>query len=323
MLKKHILKKLVAATALSVLAAGSAWAFPTKPINIVVPYAPGGATDSTARILANALQNVSGNSFIVENVPGAGTTIGANKVAKATADGHTLLFGGLSANVLAPEIYKNVVTFDAKDFEPIVQIAAQPLILVVNSNSAYTSLAELIQTAAAKPGSLNFGSPGNGSAPHLISELFLIAANIQATHIPFKGAAPAMAALMGGEIDFLLDTPTAPMPQVAAGKLKGLGISTTQRAQKLEQIPTMDEQGVKGFEANTWFALFAPKGTPEPVLKTLNEQVNKALQDPEVRARMIDAYLYPAGGSQEDLQRFTDAERTRWTQIIDSKIQKN
>lgn len=321
MIIKHLLKKLIAATAVSGLAVSAAWAFPDKPVSIVVPYAPGGATDSTARILANALQSETGNSFVVENVPGAGTTIGANKVAKSAADGYTLLFGGLSANVLAPQVYKDVVTFDAQQFEPIVKIASQPLILVVNSGSSYKSLSELIKDASAKPGALNFGSPGNGSAPHLISELFLIEAGITATHIPFKGAAPAMAALIGGDIDFLLDTPTAPMPQIQGGKLRGLGVTTTQKVEKLENIPTMDSQGVKGFEASTWFALFAPKGTPEAVLNTLNEQVNKALQNPEVRAQMLGAYLYPAGGTRDDLQRFTSAERERWTKIIQSKLQ--
>lgn len=322
---RKLLTKLSVATVISGALLGTAAAYPDKPVTIVVPYSPGGATDSTARIMAQALQEVTGVSFIVENVPGAGTTIGAGKVARSEADGYTLLFGGLSANVLAPQIYSDVSNIDAlKAFDPIAGVATQPLILVVNSKSKYQTLGQLLEAARKDPEALNFGSPGHGSAPHLISELFLVEAGIEATHIPFKGAAPAIAALVGGNIDFLLDTPTAPMAQVKAGKLRALGITTTQKLEALKDVPTMDSQGVDGFEANTWFAFFAPEGTDPAVLDQLNAWVNKALENDKVKAQMKSAYLYPTPGSRDDLQQFTIAERARWTKIIEAKgLKKN
>lgn len=317
---RALLKKGICATALSLgLAHVATAAYPEKPVTIVVPYSPGGATDATARIMAEALQDITGNTFVVENTPGAGTTIGAGRAARARADGYTLLFGGLSANVLAPQIYKKVASFTPEDFEAVGRVASQPLILVVNENSKYQTLEELIKEAKDKPGMLNFGSPGLGSAPHLVSELFLAEAQIDALHIPFKGAAPALAALIGGEIDFFLDTPTAPMGQVQANRLRALGITAAEPVKGLEGIATMDRQGLSDFEATTWFALYAPKGTDPEILDDLNRWVNKALASPRVEELMATAYLYPAAGSRKDLQDFTDSERSRWLQVIDAE----
>lgn len=294
-------------------------AYPEKPVTIIVPYSPGGATDATARIMAEALQDITDNPFVVENTPGAGTTIGAGKVARSRADGYTLLFGGLSANVLAPQIYKKVATFTPENFEPVGRVASQPLILVVNEKSKYQTLSDLMNEAKDKPGTLNFGSPGLGSAPHLVSELFLAEAQMDAVHVPFKGAAPALAALVGGDIDFFLDTPTAPMGQVQANRLRALGITAAEPVKGLESIPTMESQGLSGFEATTWFAFYAPKGTDPDILEKLNGWINKALENSRVTELMASAYLYPAEGSRKDLQRFTDAERTRWLEIIEAK----
>lgn len=308
------------AAALLAMLPNAAAAYPDKPVTIVVPYSPGGATDSTARIMAQALQEETNVSFVVENVPGAGTTIGAGKVAKAPSDGYTLLFGGLSANVLAPQIYRDISSFDPVDaFDPVAGVASQPLILVVNSASKYQTLDQLLQDARQHPGALNFGSPGQGSAPHLISELFLSEAGIEATHVPFKGAAPAIAALIGGNIDFLLDTPTAPVSQIKAGRLRALGVTTKKKIDSLPDVPTMDSQGVTGFEASTWFAFFAPKGTDPEILGTLNGWVNHALENPKVQALMKSAYLTAMPGSRDDLQRLAERERERWAAIIKAK----
>ncbi len=299
---------------------GVSFAYPDKPVTIVVPYSPGGATDSTARIMAQALQEETGASFVVENAPGAGTTIGAGKVAKSPADGYTLLFGGLSANVLAPQIYRDISSIDLTTaFEPVAEVASQPLILVVNSASKYQNLSQLLDEARAHPEALNFGSPGQGSAPHMISELFLADAGIQATHVPFKGAAPAITALAGGNIDFLLDTPTAPMAQIKAGRLRALGVSTKENVAALPDIPTMDSQGVKGFEATTWFAFFAPAGTDPAILDKLNLWVNRALDNAKVKKLMSTAYLTPTPGSRAALQQLTETERARWAKIIEAK----
>lgn len=294
-------------------------AYPDKPITVVVPYAPGGATDSTARIMAQALQDIADTSFVVENVPGAGTTIGAGRVARAQADGYTLLFGGLSANVLAPQVYRDIIDIDPDTaFEPVGGVASQPFILVVNTESRFQNLGELLEEAHDNPGALNFGSPGQGSAPHLISELFLTEADIEATHIPFKGAAPAMTALIGGNIDFFLDTPTTPMPQVKGDRLRALGISTLEEAEGLEGIPTFDSQGVDGYEASTWFAFYAPKGTDAETLDKINVWINEALARPEVQKQFTQAYLYPMSGDRQALSDFTQSERSRWSTIVDS-----
>ena len=293
--------------------------YPEQPVTIVVPYAPGGATDSSARIMAHSLSELTGKPFIVENVPGAGTTIGFNKVAKAKPDGYTLLFGGLSANVLAPHIYQKIASSSPDAFEPIGMVATQPLILVVNENSAYQSLQDLLNEATKRPEALNFGSPGQGSAPHLISELFLVESGVQATHIPFKGAAPALVALLAGHLDFFLDTPTAPMPHVEGGKLRALGMTSLTAPDRLQQIPTLNEQGIEGFEAATWFALFAPKGTDEEKLETLNQWVNEAMASPAVQEQMVAAYLYAVPSTREELKNYVEAERERWTAIIDVK----
>lgn len=295
-------------------------AYPDKPVTIVVPYAPGGATDSTARILAQALQERAGQSFIVDNAPGGGTTIGSARVARSPADGYTLLFGGLSANVLAPQLYSKVISFDSETaFEPVAQVASQPLILVVNSESPYKSIDDLLAAARAKPGHINFGSPGAGSAPHLISELFLMEAGVEAQHIPFRGAAPSLTALIGGEIDMFMDTPTAPMPHVESGKLRALGVSSREPVAELKDIPTIQEQGVKDFEAYTWFALYAPKGTPPDIMDQMNAWVNEALNDEKVRQQMTRVYLYPTPGTRDDLHLYTQQERNRWIQIIQTK----
>lgn len=310
----------VASVLLSATGTGVLAAYPDKPVTIVVPYAPGGATDSTTRILAQALQARAGKSFIVDNAPGGGTTIGAAKVTRAPADGYTFLFGGLSANVLAPQLYSEVISFDPETaFEPVAQVASQPLILVVNSESPYKSLDDLLTAARAKPGQINFGSPGAGSAPHLISELFLMEAGIEAQHIPFRGAAPSLTALIGGEIDIFMDTPTAPMPHVEGGKLRALGVTSKEPVAELNGIPTIHEQGVKDFEAYTWFALYAPTGTPPDILDQVNAWVNEALNDEQVRQQMARVYLYPAPGTRDDLDQYTRQERSRWTQIIKTK----
>src|SRR5690606_17700017 len=199
------------------------------------------------------------------------------RVTRSPADGYTLLFGGLSANVLAPQLYSRVISFDPETaFEPVAQVASQPLILVVNSQSPYKSLDDLMTAARARPGQINFGSPGAGSALHLISEPCRTEAGIEAQPRPFRGAAPSLRALIGGEIDMFMDTPTAPMPHVEGGQLRALGVSSKEPVAELKGIPTIHEQGVKDFEAYTWFALYAPKGTPPDILDQVNAWVNEA-----------------------------------------------
>jgi tripartite-type tricarboxylate transporter receptor subunit TctC len=315
--------KILRATALSFSliagAAAQAAGYPDRPVTIIVPYAPGGATDASARLMAQAFQKQTGGTFVIENVPGAGTTIGAAKVARAQADGYTLLWGGLSSNVMAPNLYPRAGYDGATSFAPVSMIARQPYVLFVNAKSPARSVAELIARAKAEPGKLNFSSPGEGSSPHLTAELFLNATQIAVQHVPYKGAAPAMTALLGGEVDMMVDTPTAPLPMFKAGRLRPLAVTSAKRLPELPDVPTMQESGLAGFEANTWFALLAPRGTPAEVVDKLNQMANTALKDPAVISQMEQASFTPAGSTPGQLADTIRSESSKWSRIIKEK----
>jgi tripartite-type tricarboxylate transporter receptor subunit TctC len=310
-----------AALILHAFIAASAFAadYPARLVTIVVPYAPGGATDSSARLVAQALQKQSGGTFVVENVPGAGTTIGTAKVARSTPDGYTLLWGGLSSNAMAPHLYSKLTYDGSKSFEPVSMIATQPYVLIVGANSPIRTLADLVAKAKAEPGKLNFASPGEGSSPHLTTELFLKATKISAQHVPYKGAALAMTALIGGEVDFLVDTPTAPIPMIKSGRVRPLAVTSAKRLPELPDVPTMQESGLAGFEAYTWFGLFAPRGTPADVVASLNRMVNAVLKDPAVAARMSQSSFNVAPSTAAQLADTVRSESDKWGRIIKEK----
>jgi tripartite-type tricarboxylate transporter receptor subunit TctC len=293
--------------------------YPDRPVTIVVPYAPGGPTDATARIVAQSLQSQSGGTFIIENVAGAGTTVGAGKVSRAAPDGYTLLWGGLTSHAMAPNLYSRLPYDPIKSFEPISMIASSPYVLVVNAKSPIRSVAELIAKAKADPGKLNFSSPGEGSSPHLMTELFLSTAQIEAQHIPYKGGSPAMAALLAGDVNFLMDTLTVPLQMVKSGRARALAVTTAKRRPELPDVPTMQESGLKGLEAATWFALFAPQGTPPDIIDSLNKMVNVALKNPEVQAKMAQAGLDPTGSTPAELAQTVKSENRKWGAIIKAK----
>lgn len=317
-----VLKSLgVAALSFALIVGATAYAagYPERPVTIIVPYAPGGATDASARLMAQAFQKQTGGAFVVENVPGAGTTIGAAKVARAPADGYTLLWGGLSSNVMAPNLYPKAGYDGSTSFAPVSTIARQPYVLFVNVKSPIRSVADLVARAKAEPGKLNFSSPGEGSSPHLTTELFLNATQISVQHVPYKGAAPAMTALLGGEVDMMVDTPTAPLPMFKAGRLRPLAVTSAKRLPELPEVPTMQESGLAGFEAYTWFALFAPRGTPADIVDKLNRMANAALKDPAVIAQMEQASFTPAGSTPVQLGDSVKSESGKWSRIIKEK----
>lgn len=308
------------ALALLTLAGGAhAAGYPERTVTIVVPYAPGGATDASARLLAQAFQKQTGGTFVVENVAGAGTTIGAAKVARAAADGYTLLWGGLTSNAMAPHLYPKLSYDGITSFAPISLIATQPYVLFVNAKSPYTKLAELMAKARAEPGKLNFSSPGEGSSPHLTTELFLNATGLSVQHVPYKGAAPAMTGLLAGDVDMMVDTPTAPLPMFKAGRLRPLAVTSKQRLEDLPEVPTMQESGLANFEAATWFGLFAPRGTPPDVIATLNRLATTALKEPAVLEQMKLATFTPAPSTPEQLADKVKTESAKWSRIIKEK----
>lgn len=293
--------------------------YPERTVTIVVPYAPGGATDASARLLAQAFQKQSGGTFVVENVAGAGTTIGAAKVARAAADGYTLLWGGLTSNAMAPHLYAKLSYDGINSFAPISLIATQPYVLFVNARSPITKLGDLIAKARAEPGKLNFASPGEGSSPHLTTELFLNATKLSIQHVPYKGAAPAMTGLLAGDVDMMVDTPTAPLPMIRAGRLRPLAVTSKQRLPELPDVPTMQESGLADFEAATWFGLFAPRGTPPEVIAALNRMATAALKEPAVLEQMKQASFTPAPSTPEQLGDKVKAESAKWNRIIKEK----
>ena len=293
--------------------------YPDHTVTIVVPYAAGGATDASARLMAQALQQQTGGSFVVDNVPGAGTTIGAARVARATPDGYTLLWGGLSANAIAPNLYSKL-SFDGVDsFAPVSLVASQPYVLFVNASSPIQSVADLIAKAKAEPGTLNFGTPGQGSSPHLMTEMFLDAAAIKVQHIPYKGAAPALTGLLSGDVQMMFDTPTAPMQMFKSGRLQPLAVTSNRRLPELPNVPTLQESGLQGLEANTWFALFAPRGTPAAVITRLNEMMHKALLDPDVVEQFTKAQFTPEASTPQALAQRVAADNAKWRRIIRDK----
>lgn len=293
-----------------------AQAYPERSVTLVVPYAPGGATDSSARLVAQALQRRTGASFVVENVPGAGTTIGAARVAKAAADGYTLLWGGLSSNVIAPRLYEKLPFNVRTAFEPVATVAAQPFLILTKADSPYRRLEDLTAVAKAQPGKINFGSPGQGSSPHLNSELLLASVGAIAVHVPYRGASPALAALLAGDIDFMSDTPTAPMPLLRAGQLRALAVTSRTRLPELPEVPTVAESGVPRFESSTWFAVFAPRGTPEAVVQRLSDLIREVLDSADIRQQMARAYFSVLYENPSTLARRVDVESVVWEGVL-------
>lgn len=260
--------------------------YPSGPVTIVVPFPPGGPTDASARIVAREMTRASGITFIVENVPGAGGTIGSTRVAEAAPDGHTLLWGGTSTLVMAPHLYPNLRYSATKSFAPVALAVSGPMVLAVHPSVKAATIQEFVKLARSQPGKLNYGSAGQGSAPHLVGEMFKRATGIFAVHVAYKGGAPALADLVGGQIDYVFETPSIVAPMVQAGKVRPLATTGQARHRLLPEVPTLAETVAPGFEAESWFGLVAPAGTPAAIVEQLNRKMNDALAAPSVVAAL-------------------------------------
>ena len=261
-----------------------AQSFPTRPVRIIVPFPPGGATDVMARVIAQKLSESWGQQAVVENKPGASGTIGSDLVAKSVADGYTLLLQG-TQHAINLSIYKQLPYDTLRDFTPVAYIAAAPFLLVLHPSVPANSVTELIAYIKAKPGGVNYGSSGVGGAAHLAGEMFKTAAGVQLTHIPYKGAAPAMADLLGGQVPMVFDPIPTSLPHVRGGRIKVLAITSAQRTPLMPEVPTVAESGLPGFEVAAWFGLYAPAATPADIVGKLNADVNRVLQLPEVKEK--------------------------------------
>ena len=292
--------------------------YPTKPIRLVVPFTPGGSTDILARAIGQELTRAWGQSVIVDNVPGAGGAIGADKVAKAPADGYTLLMGHIGTLAVNPSLYPKLPYNPLKDFAPVAGVARVPNVLVVHPSVPAKDVRELVALAKAKPGQLNYGSGGNGSAANLATEYFKLQTGVSMVHIPYKGTAPAVTDLIGGQIQVLFTGAPAVIGHIKSGQLRALAVSSPKRLDALPDLPTVAESGYKDFEADQWYGVVAPAGTPREVISKLNVQINAALNTPELKARLSAEGAVAMPGTPEALGQLMAREITRWKPVITS-----
>jgi tripartite-type tricarboxylate transporter receptor subunit TctC len=310
----------------AVAAAPSAWAqaYPDHPVRLVVPFAPGQSADIVARVLAEKLGKAFGQTFIVENRPGAGGSVGSTYVAKAPADGYTLLMATIGPMSQAPALYPKLGYSPTTDFAPISNVALTPQVLVVNPASGLTSVQQLIEKAKAAPGSINFASSGIGSNQHITMELFESRAGIKLAHIPYKGGAESYTAIFAGEVPIMFDAIPAVLPHVKSGKLKALAIASEQRSPFLPDVPTLSELGVPNIEAVGWMGMAAPAHTPDAVLEALNVKLRQVLEQPDVKAQLNTLAFVPAGDSRADFAAFLKSENDKWSKVIrDADIKLN
>ena len=307
-----------AATALIVFsppAASAQPAFPTKPVRIVNPFAPGGPVDIVGRAVAQELSKGWGQPVVVDNRPGAGTTLGAGLVARATPDGYTLLVTSVSTAV-AVSIYPNLPFDAARDLAPVSIVAQTPLVFGVHPSVSAKSVQEFIAFVKAKPGQVSYGSAGQGTITHLSGELFKSLAKMDGLlHVPYKGGAPSVAATAAGEVQAVFDQPSAVMPQARAGKLRALAVTSAKRAEFAPELPTFVESGVPGFEVIVWNAIFAPGDTPRAIVDRVNADIDRVLKQPEVRERFNTLGLSPVGGNAAAFRDFFRSELARWAKV--------
>ena len=295
----------------------NAWAqsWPSRPIRMVVPLSPGGFADVPGRILAARLSSSLGYNVFVENRPGAGGTIGADFVAKSAPDGYTLLFTG-TPHVISAWIYKKLPYDALKDFEPVALVASGPYVLVVNPQLPVHSVRELVAAAKAQPGKIDYASSGNGSAQHLVSALFASMAGIELNHVPYKGSAPAMQDLLGGQVKVSFAGIPNVLPHVKAGRLRALAVSTPQRSPDLPDVPTAAEAGVPGYQATLWLNLAAPAGTPGEIVQRVYAETAKALQDVELQQNFRAAGVEASPLSPQELAGFMRGEYEKWGKVV-------
>ena len=290
--------------------------YPTRPITLVVAFTPGGASDVLARILGRKLEQILGQPFVIDNRPGAGGNVAAEAVAHGTPDGHTLLAGNNAILATNAALYKKINFDPEADFAPIGLIGSQANILVVNPALPVKSMAELIALAKASPGKLNFASSGHGLAAHLAGELFKAEAKIDIVHVPYKGAAPALQDVIAGHVQMMFATASSVVPHIQDGKVRPLAVATLKRTAVLPDIPTIDELGIRNFDATTWHGLVAPARTPKEVVAALNRALAATLADPAVKKSLGDLGVDIIGGTPEEFAAYIKSEIPKWTAII-------
>lgn len=316
MLKQLIHRSLLALGLCAMpLAAMAQDAWPSRPIKLVVPYAAGGPADLLARMVAERLGPRLGQPVVIENKPGTGGHTGAEQVAKGPADGYTLVLATIAHNG-AVKLYNNLRYDPTKDLQPVILVAESPSVLLVNAAVPATSVKELLALAQSKPGQLSYGSAGNGSAMHMAAELFRYMTKVDYVHIPYRGGAPAMADLLGGQIQLLFESMGTAHPHLKTGKVRALAVTGTQRDPSLPDVPTVAEAGVPGYASVPWYTVSAPSGVPAPIVNKLNAEINAVLKAPDLLERWAALGVVALGGSPADAVKRNQTETTKWNAVI-------
>jgi tripartite-type tricarboxylate transporter receptor subunit TctC len=289
--------------------------YPSRPIRLVVPYAPGGGADSVARIVARRVSENIGQPIVIDNRSGAGSILGTDIVAKAEPDGYTLLLGQSGPISINPAVYKTLPYDPVKDFAPVTMTTAYPYILVVNAKLPVQSLQEFVALGKAKPGSMNYGSTGIGAANHLVAELFNSKAGLKMAHIPYRGTALAVTDLIGGQLSMVFGDPISVLPHMQSGTLRALAVTSPERSPVAPQVPTVAESGYPGFDAIAWHGILAPAKTPPAIIKKLNAEIVKALQDPETKALLVNQAMQTVGNTPEEFAAFIQKDIATWKAV--------
>jgi tripartite-type tricarboxylate transporter receptor subunit TctC len=302
----------IAAFALPRAATAEDW--PSRPVTLIVPFAPGGTTDILARIVGQALSARFGQSVIIENVGGAGGTLGANQAAKAAPDGYTIFMATI-AHTMAPGIYKSLPYDFEKDFAPITVVAYVPNIVIVHPNVPAKTIAELLAYIRANPGKVNYGSAGIGSTEHMSGELMAAMANLKMVHVPYKGGAPMMADLIAGHIEMSIETSGSATPHIKAGSVRALAVSTAKRSPAFPDLPTLAEAGLPNYDVTTWYGILAPTGTPAAIRDRLYKELSEILKSPDIVARLHDIGADPGGDTPPEFAAFIKNETDKWIKL--------
>jgi len=307
---------LAVACAAAIAPSSHAQQYPSKPIRFIVPFPPGGGTDTNSRALTQRIAKNTGWVFVIDNKPGAGGNIGADAAAKSPPDGYTLVMGQTSNLAINPFLYANP-PFDAlKDLEPVALVSSVPLVIVASGKSPYRSMADVIAAAKAKPDSITFASPGNGTVGHLAGELIMRIAGVKLVHVPYRGAGPALTDLLGGQVDLYLSTPQAVAGHIKGGALQAIAVSSARRVAALPQVPTLGESKLKGAETSAWYGVLAPAKTPAEIVSRLNTEILKALGAPEVREALTGEGGEVLGGTPAQFAAFLGSEQAKWSKVV-------
>ncbi len=296
-------------------ALANAQTYPTKPIRWVVPYGPG-STDILARVIAPKVSSALGQQIVVENRPGAGGSVGSEQVARGAADGYTILMGTAASHAVNPALYSKVGYDAAKDFAPVINLASSPNVVIVNPQLPYRTIPELIAAAKAQPGTITYSSNGAGTSQHMSAALFEMLTGVKMVHVPYKGSSEGVVAVTRGDVNVMFANMPPSLPLIRDGRVRPIAVTTAQRLSAFPDLPTVAETGVPGYEVSTWFALFAPAATPEPVVQRLNREFAVALADADIRDKLMAQGYTINGGSSQELGALVRAELVKWARVV-------